>query len=277
MEEHILGITKLLNWLLGKPAAALLAALHITPENPEYPIPNHVSMEILVFALAVVFFLWLKGRLSVEKPGATQQCMELVLSNPMEVGIKDLLRDNVGHHGNKYLPMVGSIGIFVLLCNLISLVPGLESPTATSSVPLGFALMVFLYYNYCGVLHHGPFRYAAHFLGPVLPLAPIMLPIEIVSHLARLLSLTVRLWVNMLVSELLYVLFLGLSLTVFYGARTASVLGYIAIVMPILFPLVFIALHIFVGLLQAFVFTLLPSIYLGGAVEEGHELEAATP
>lgn len=275
MEEHILGITKLVNWLLGKPAAALLAALHIEPENPAYPIPNHISMEILVFAVAVVFFLWLRGRLSVEKPGATQQCMEIVLSNPMGVGIKDLLKDNVGHHGNKYLAMIGSIGIFVLMCNLISLVPGLESPTATSSVPLGCAVMVFLYYNYCGIRHHGALQYGAHFLGPVLPLAPIMLPIEIVSHLARLLSLTVRLWVNMLVSELLYVLFLGLSLAVLIGARSASVFGNVAALMPLAFPLVFIALHIFVGLLQAFVFTLLPSIYLGGAVEEEHEPEAA--
>ena len=77
MEEKILGITKLVNWLLGKPALALLAALHIHPENSEYPIPNHIAMELLVFLLCVVFFLWLKARLSVDNPGATQQCMAL--------------------------------------------------------------------------------------------------------------------------------------------------------------------------------------------------------
>src|SRR2546423_4399872 len=129
MEEHILGFTKLVNLLLGKPALALLSALHIKPSNAAYPIPNHVAMELLVFLAAVVFFLWLKSRLSVESPGATQQCMEILLHNPMSLGVGDLLENNVGHNDGRYLPMIGSIGLFVLLCNLISLIPGLESPT----------------------------------------------------------------------------------------------------------------------------------------------------
>jgi hypothetical protein len=74
-QHYILGVTKLVNWLLGKPVTALLAALHITPEDPAYPIPNHVSMELLVFAVAVVFFVWLRRRLSVDRPGGVQQCM----------------------------------------------------------------------------------------------------------------------------------------------------------------------------------------------------------
>ena len=269
-EHHVLGVTKLVNWLLGKPGAALLALLHIEPENPHYPIPNHVAMELVVFVLAVVFFLWLKRRLSVERPGAVQQCMEMLLSNPMGVGVRDLLEDIVGHGAERYLAMLGSIGMFVLFCNLISLIPGFESPTATSSVPLGCAVLVFLYYNWSGIRHHGPLGYGKHFLGPSIFLAPLMLPIEIVSHLARLLSLTVRLWVNMLVSELLYVLFLGLTLTVFVaGGKTHPILYALAVV-PLVGPTVFILLHIFVGILQAFVFTLLPVIYVSGAVAEEH-------
>ncbi len=270
MEEHILGVTKLVNWILGKPALALLSWLHIQPSSPEYPIPNHISMEILVFLVAAVFFLFLKSRLSVERPGGLQQCMEAFLTNPMGVGVRDLLEENVGHGAGRYVAMLGSIGLFVLLCNLISLVPGLESPTATSSVPLGCAVVVFLYYNWSGLRHAGPLGYGKHFLGPVLLLAPVMLPIEIVSHLARLLSLTVRLWVNMLVSELLYTLFLGLTLALFVFVRDLSSLGYLLSPVPLLIPVIFILLHIFVGLLQAFVFTLLPAIYVGGAVAEEH-------
>lgn len=250
-----------MNRLLGKPVLALLLALHITPSDPNYPIPNHVAMELLVFAVAVVFFLWLKSRISVDRPGAVQQCMEALLTNPLDLGVRDLLHDNVGHGFEKYVAMIGSIGIFVLLCNLISLVPTLASPTAQVSVPFGCAIVVFIYYNWCGIRHHGPFRYAFTFL---------KMPIEIISHAARLLSLTVRLWVNMFVSELLYVIFLGLLLELFLFLGKLNIVANVAVVFPLTVPVVFIALHLFVGFLQAFVFTILPVIYLAGAVAEGH-------
>jgi F-type H+-transporting ATPase subunit a len=270
MEEQVLSVTKLVNVLLGKPALALLAALHIRAANSDYPIPNHVAMEFVAFVVAIVFFTWLKGRLSVDNPGGTQQCMEALLTNSMGVGARDLLEDIAGHDAVKYLPMLGSIGMFVLMCNLISLVPGFSSPTANNSVPLGCAVVVFLYYNWTGIVHHGPLGYGKHFLGPSLALAPIMLPIEIVSNLARLLSLTVRLWVNMVVSELLYVTFLGLTLALFLFAGKMNAVGYALAPIPLIVPCIFIILHIFVGFLQAFVFTLLPIIYVGGAVGEEH-------
>jgi F-type H+-transporting ATPase subunit a len=270
MEEHVLGVTKLVNALLAKPVLALLMALHIQPENREYPIPNHIAMEFVVFLVAIVFFTWLKGRLSVENPGGTQQCMEALLTNSMGVGARDLLEDTAGHHALDYLPMIGSIGMFVLMCNLISLVPGLSSPTAEKSVPLGCAIVVFLYYNFAGLAHHGPLKYAKQFLGPVLVMSPIMFVVEIFSHLARLLSLTVRLWVNMLVSELLYVTFLGLTLSLFIYVEKLNALGYALAPLPLFAPAVFILLHIFVGFVQAFVFTLLPIIYVGGAVADEH-------
>ena len=186
MEEQVLGVTKLVNALLGKPALALLAALRVHPENSEYLIPNHIAMELVVFLIAIVFFTWLKSRLSVDNPGGAQQCMEALLTNSMGVGARDLLEDTAGHGSEKYLPMVGSIGMFVLMSNLISLVPGFSSPTAKSSVPLGCAIVVFVYYNWAGLLHHGPLGHAKHFLGPVWWLAWLMLSIEIFSNLARL-------------------------------------------------------------------------------------------
>jgi F-type H+-transporting ATPase subunit a len=270
MEESILGITKLVNALFGKLALALLSALHIQPSNPQYPIPNSLAMELLVFALAVVFFLWLRNRLSVERPGGTQQVMELLLRNPMSLGVADLLENNIGHGALNYLPMIGSIGIFVLFCNLISVVPGLSSPTADKVVPLGCAIVVFLYYNWSGLRKHGPLHYGKHFLGPNLALSPLMVIVESVSHLARLLSLTVRLWVNMLVSELLYGIFLGLTLALLVFVGKLNAFGYILAPLPLLAPVIFIILHIFVAFVQAFVFTILPVIYLTGAVGESH-------
>jgi len=268
--EHPIWVTVIVNRLLGKPALALLAALHIQPSNPEYPIPNHVSMEILVFLLAVVFFLWLRARISGDRPGAAQQCMEMLLTNPMDVGLHDLLKESVGHGWEKYVAMLGSIGIWVLFCNLISLVPSLESPTAQVSVPLGCAIVVFLYYNWTGIAKFNPLGHAKHFLGPVLPMAPLMLPIELISHSARLLSLTVRLWVNMLVSELLYGIFLGLLLELYLYLAKVNTALHALFILPLLLPIVFILLHIFVAVLQAFVFTILPVIYVSGAVAEEH-------
>lgn len=268
--KHPIWFTAFLNRIFGGAAAALLSALHVKPANPESPIPNHVAMEILVFLIAVGFFLWLKSRISVDRPGGTQQCMEAVLTNTMGVGVRDLLDDNVGHGADKYVAMLGSIGIFVLLCNLISLIPTLESPTAVVSVPLGLAIVVFVYYNWAGIAKHGPLGHGKHFLGPVPAMSPIMLPIELISNLARLLSLTVRLWVNMFVSEMLYILFLGLMLDLFLYVRKVNVALSVFAVLPLVGPIAFIALHIFVAILQAFVFTILPVIYVAGAVGEQH-------
>jgi len=270
MEHHVLWITKVLNALLGKLVLSFLNGIGIHPHDTEYPIPNHIAMSLVVMLLTAVFVLWLKRRLSVDAPGGPQQCMEMLITNPMNVGIRDLLRDIIGHHSERYLPMVGTICVFVLFSNMISLIPGFESPTAVIYVPLACSLLVFLYYNFMGVRKNGVLGYGKHFLGPVLPLAPIMLPIEIVSHMARLLSLTVRLWVNMFVSELLYLIFLGLMMGLFQFARQQSVIGYGLVLVPLVGPLIFIVLHIFVAILQAFVFTLLPIIYIGGAVAEEH-------
>jgi F-type H+-transporting ATPase subunit a len=270
MEEPTVWVTVIVNRLFGKIAAVFLAYLHIQPADRRYPIPDHVAMEFFVFAVAIAFFLWLKGRISAEHPGATQQCIELLLRNPLNLGVKDMLESSVGHGAEKYMPMLGSVGIFVLFCNLISLVPTLSSPTASKSVPLGCAIVIFLYYNWCGLRAHGVLGYGKHFLGPVIYVSPLMVVVDIFSHLSRLLSLTVRLWVNMLASELLYVTFLALTLDLFFYAGKSNPVGYGTGILALLFPALFIVLHIFVAFVQAFVFTILPVIYLAGAAGEAH-------
>jgi F-type H+-transporting ATPase subunit a len=270
MDEKILGVTKLVNWLLGKPALALLAALHIQATNPEYPIPNHIAMEFVVVLVAAVFFLSLKARLSVDRPGGLQQSMELLITNPFGLGVRDMLDANAVHGAAKYVAMLGSIGIFVLICNLISLVPGFSSPTAQKSVPFGCACLVFVYYNLAGIVKKGPLGHARHFLGPNLYISVLMFPVEVISNAARLLSLTVRLWANMFVSELLYGIFLGLMVELFLFLGKLNSIGYATFFLPLIIPCLFIILHIFVAILQAFVFTILPVIYVAEVVKEHH-------
>lgn len=269
-EEQVLGATKLVNLLLGKPAAALLALLHIHPANPQYPIPNSLAMELILFVAGVIFFLWLKARISVDRPGGTQQVMEILLTNSMGLGIQDLLDDVVGHGAEKFLPMIGTISIFVLVSNMFGLVPGLMSPTADKVVPLGCATVIFLYYNSFGIGKHGAGGYAKTLLGPVPAISPIMVIVETISHFARVLSLTVRLWANMMVSDLIFVTFLGLSVALFSFVSHLNPVGYIAVIVPIAIPLALLGFHIFEAILQAFIFTILPIVYIGLAVAEEH-------
>jgi F-type H+-transporting ATPase subunit a len=268
-EEAELWVTKLVNLVLAKPATVLLLALGFHP-NPAEPIPNHIAMELFVFLLLAIFFFWLRARLSVERPGAVQQFMEILITNPYRLGVRDMIDDFIGHGGERYLAMLGSIGLFILFMNLISLVPTLSSPTAQYSVPLGCAVLVFLYYNWCGLRSKGPLRYGKHFAGPIPALAPLMVPVEMFSHVARLISLTARLWANMLASEVIYSLILGLTVGLSIFLEKLSPVGYVATLAPFFLPVIFMALHIFVAFVQAFVFTILPIIYVSGAVVEQH-------
>src|SRR5260370_36588130 len=181
MEEHVLGITKLVNHLLGPLVLSLLHALHIAPENPGLPIPQHVVMGLVVLLIGTIVALLLRSRLSVEKPGATQQVAEMLLTNPLGIGIRDLLEENTGHHALQYIAFVGAISIFVLLSNLLGAFPFFASPTGHVSVPFACAILTFLYFNWQGIRHHGVGGYLKHFAGPVWWLAPLIFPVEIIS------------------------------------------------------------------------------------------------
>lgn len=271
MEHRVTWLTAFLNRVFGSYVAALLAALHIRLEDPLHPIPEHVAMSLVVVLLGMAGVLWLKRRLSVERPGAAQQVAEFLLTNPLGFGIRDLLDENVGHEGRKFISVVGSVSVFILLSNLLSVIPAFTSPTTEKTVPLGCAIITFLYFNWQGIRHHGVVGYLKHFAGPDVFLWPLLFPVEIISTCARLLSLTVRLWANMFSSELVYVIFLGLLIkpVTSVGAKIPA-LGVILGVFPAVIPVIFIALHMFVAVIQTYVFTILPSIYLGLATAEEH-------
>lgn len=271
MEHGLTWIGKLVNQLLGSLTVAMLEPLGIHFHDPAHPIPDHIATQLFLVVLIVAFFLWFRRKLSADNPGNLQLCFEQLLTNSYRVGIYDLLDEIVGHNGRRFLAFIGTVGLYVLFCNAISLIPGFNSPTANHTVPLGCALAVFVYYNIAGFREHGALGYGRTFLGPVMAMSPLMLIVEIFSHTARLLSLTVRLWVNMLVSEMLYVIFLGLTVLLSTAVwHMNAFAGALVALVPVIAPALFIVLHAFVAFVQAFVFTLLPVVYVGGAVSHEH-------
>lgn len=257
---------------------ALLNALHVQPKNPELPIPEHVVMAVVVVILGTILALVLRSRLSVEKPGAMQQVAEMLLTNPMGFGIKDLLEENVHHGASQFIPFVGAISVFVLLGNLMGAFPNsfLKAPTGNVTVPLACASLTFLYFNWQGMRRLGLGHYLLTFAGSPKDLsgsilAILLFPVELVSTSARILSLTVRLWANMFASDLIYVIFLSLLAGgASFGWSKSPILGVILAVFPATIPIAFIGLHIFVSVIQAYVFTVLPAVYLGLATAEEH-------
>jgi F-type H+-transporting ATPase subunit a len=276
MEEQLRAVTHWFNHVFGPAALRLLHTLHIQPKDFERPIPEYVVMSLIVLVLCTILALILRSRLSVERPGAMQQVAELLLTNPMGFGIKDLLEENVGHEAHRFIAFTGSVSIFILISNLLSLFPAFRSPTGVAIVPLGCALLTFLYFNYQGFRHHGIGGYLKTFAGSPHDvsgwiLAILLFPVEIISTTARILSLTVRLWANIFASDLIYMIFLGLLLgPVEWAWSKSPILGIAFGIFPALVPIVFVALHIFVSVIQAYVFTVLPSIYIGTAIADEH-------
>jgi F-type H+-transporting ATPase subunit a len=272
MEENLSPITHLVNHYLGPLALAILQFLHIQPENPDLPIPQHVVMGVVVLALVTLLALIVKARLSVEKPGAMQQIAEMLITNPMRLGIRDILDESAGKHARSYIYVVGTVSIFILFSNLLSVFPLFTAPTSNVSVPLACATVTFLHFNWQGIRHHGALNYAKHFAaGTEWWIAWLILPVEVISTLARVLSLTVRLYANIFASDMIYVLFLGLlSQATVLAWDKFPVAGVVVGVFPALIPLLFIALHLLVAFVQTILFTVLPASYLGIATAEEH-------
>jgi F-type H+-transporting ATPase subunit a len=155
----------------------------------------------------------------------------------------------IGEGYQRFTSYLTALGLFILVCNLMGLIPGLESPTANVVAPLGFAIVTFIYYHLHGIRANRA-SYIKQFLGPVWWISPLLFPIEIISHLARVLSLTVRLYANIFAGDLLILAFFS--------------------IIPIGIPVVFIGLHFGVDIIQAYVFFLLASIYLSMAVAHEH-------
>src|ERR1700688_25154 len=276
MEEHVSWLTQFVNHYLGGVAFALLHALHIQPSHPGLPIPEHVVMAMVVFVIGALGTLWLRPRLSVDNPGGAQQIAELVMTNPIGFGIRDLLAENAHDKKGKYVAMVGSVAVFILFANILSVFPAFSAPTAEISVPLGCAIVTFLYFNWQGINHHSVGYYLLTFAGSPRSagdwaLGILLFPVELISTSARILSLTVRLWANIFASDLLYVIFLGLLVgPATWGWNKTPALGVALGIFPALIPIAFIGLHLFVAIIQTYVFTLLPSIYIGIATADEH-------
>jgi F-type H+-transporting ATPase subunit a len=229
-----------------------------TPEKVfgEYTVENAVPWYTVMFILAAVLTLvlvWVMKprRLSVESPNYTQLTLESAV-----LAVRDLLADNVGPHGLKYIPVIATFGFLILVSNLMGLIPGLMAPTASTSVTFALGVSSFVYYNAIGIKENGLLGHLRHFAGPVVWLAPLMFPIELISNLVRPMSLGVRLFGNLFGDE--------------------QILGTITGLVGWIVPVFIMPLSVFVAFMQTFIFVLLSILYISEVSHhhderEGHE------
>ena len=246
--EHELWIVQAVNAAFGPLVARLLTALGRPVPHGDI-IPNYLVMAALIVAGWTILSLVARRSLSVDNPGRLQILLEDGIH-----AVQSMLRDYVGDKGPRYLPIVATMFVFILTGNLMGLVPGLMAPTSSINVTLGCALTVAVYYHMQGIKEQGLFAYLKHFAAPPgapLFIAPIMLPIEVISHLSRVMSLSLRLFGNIFGEELVILILFSL--------------------IPFLVPLPMMFLGLITATLQAFIFVLLTTIYLGGAVATEHE------
>ena len=243
--EHSLWIVDAFNRVFGPPVAAVLALFGIKVPDPLHAVPDFLVMVVIV-AILLAILLGLAARKPALVPRGRQNVAEMIVQM-----FEGLVVDTVGPEGRKYVPVIATVGLFIFGCNMIGLVPGFMSPTSKLNVTLGCALVVFFYYHAQGVRAQG-LKYFKHFMGPIPALAPLMIPIEVISHFSRPVSLSMRLFGNIFAEELLIVI--------------------MASIIPVLLPLPFMAVAVFTALIQSFVFVLLSCIYIAGAVahEEEH-------
>ena len=249
--HHQLWVTEAVNAVFGPIAAAILRAF-----GREVPhgnvIPDYLAMLLLITLVLTIFSLIVRSRLSVENPGRLQIVLEDFVN-----GFHSLLDDFVGPKGRRYLPLVGSMFLLIWLSNLAGLVPGLMAPTSNLNVTLGCALTVWVFYHVEGVKEQGLVAYLKHFAvppGSPVAMAPLMLIIELISHVARVMSLTLRLFGNIFGEELVIII--------------------LASLVPFVVPLPMMFLGLLTGTLQALIFVILTMVYLGAAVTVEHHDEA---
>jgi F-type H+-transporting ATPase subunit a len=233
--EHPSPVVDLVNALLGP------LGIHV---------PNHLVFSGLIILFLAVLGVFIRSRLSVDNPGKLQIVLEDVVGF-----IVDQLEQMMPHKGRRYLPLVGTVFLFILIGNLMGQIPGLGSPTSNINVPFALAVTVWLYYHIEGVRAQGIGNYLLHFaFPPGVPkaMAPMMVIIETISHLSRVMSLTLRLFGNIFGEHLVVLI--------------------IASIVPFLAPLPIQMLGLIVGPLQAFIFMTLTAIYLSAAtaVDEHH-------
>jgi F-type H+-transporting ATPase subunit a len=206
-----------------------------------FDVPDHVIMALLVLAISCVVFPLAARRYSKDRPSGFQHSLELIVG-----GLRGLLREIVGPHSERYLYIIGGFACFIFVSNIFGLFFFLQPPTGNTNTTFALSITAFLYYNWQGIKAQGILHYLAHFAGPVWWLAPLMFPIELIGHFARILSLGVRLFGNI------------------FGEHTAT--GIFIGLAPLIVPWPMMGLGIFGSLLQTFVFIMLTMVYIGGAV-----------
>jgi F-type H+-transporting ATPase subunit a len=247
--EHPLWIVQIVNAIFGPIVASVMQALGMPVHEGGHLIPDHLVMIGVIVVFVLVVCLIARSRLSVEHPGRFQIVLEEIVTF-----LVDQLKQNIGPKGPRFLPLIGSIGIFIFFANQMGKIPGLMSPTANLNTTVGCALTVWVYYHFQGIKAQGIVAYIKHFAvppGSPVFIAPLMFPIEIISHLSRVMSLSLRLFGNIFGEEVV-VLIMGSLI-------------------PFIVPLPMIVLGLVTGGLQAFIFILLTMIYLAGAVHTEHE------
>jgi F-type H+-transporting ATPase subunit a len=231
-----------------------LASFGIGFDKSKDVIPTHLVMALIVTAIVILLF-----KLTVKKtaPGSAGERSMISSPNKMQIVVegyykfyRDLVDDMIGKEGRKFIPALFTLGTFIAVSNLLGLFPEMGSPTANINVTVGCAIFIFMYYHYQGVKKHGFLGYLKTFLGPVWWLGWLFLPIEIVSHLSRPLSLSMRLFGNIFGEDLVIII--------------------IASLVPFVAPMPVMGLAIFTSLLQAYIFVMLSSIYLAGAIASEH-------
>jgi len=242
---HSYVITHILNQLFGPILVSILNLVGIHPADPAAPINDTFALELMVATGLIAFFLLVRMTLSVEKPNAAQQIAEMI--HEFTGSSADQI---IGHNYERFQAFTTCIFLFVVLNNLLGLIPGIVTPTSVPVVPLGIALCTFVYYHFYGLKEQGFVGYMKHFAGPIWWISWLLFPIEIISHCARVMSLTIRLYANMYASDLVTLAFFSL--------------------IPVGVPAVFLGLHAMVSIIQAYVFMLLAMIYLSMATAHEH-------
>lgn len=212
---------------------------------PTFGLHAHTAVLIYTLIALVVFAVLMRGKFTLV-PGKIQSMLELGVELFM-----GLVEETMGHKGKKYIPFILTLALLILICNALSFVPGLMPPTSNFNTTMGLGLTVFFATHIIGVKEHG-LKYFKHFIGPVWWLAPLMIPIELIGHLARPVSLALRLFGNIMGHE--------------------QIVGVFLVMMPFAYPLLVIStlLGVLVVFLQSFIFSLLAMMYIGGALEEIH-------
>jgi len=207
-------------------------------------IPPHVTYSWVIMLILVGLGLLASRSISLVPKGA-QNVFELIVG-----GLEDFMVEITGEEGRAFFPFIATFFLYIMFCNLIGLLPGFLSPTSNINTTLSLALCTFVYTHYLGIRYHGV-KYIKHFLGPIPALAPLFLPIEIIGHFARVLSLTLRLFGNIMGEDLVLAILLFLA-------------GQFLAPLPMMF------LAVFTSVVQAFVFTLLSMMYFAGSMEHAH-------